>query len=231
MTVSAPKKNEAIADAGLAVPVWDLPVRLTHWGLVALIGFSWWSAENGRIQWHLWSGTGVLFLLMFRLLWGVLGSSTARFANFVTGPGGLRSYLRDPTGWTRIGHTPLGAVSILALLGLIALQVGFGLPLSDEDGTIAGPLNRLVSFETAELAHEVHETLFNVLLAAIALHVAAILYYRLRGKRLLGPMIRGTARLPAGTEAMVAAPVWRLLLCLAVAGGITGWIGSGVPGL
>lgn len=218
--------------AALAVPVWDLPVRLVHWLLVVLIGLSWWSAENGELDWHFRSGMAVLFLILFRLLWGVMGSSTARFAGFVRGPAAVSDYLRRAKEWSGIGHTPLGALSVVALLGLIAAQVGLGLFLSDEDGVVSAPLNRFVSFDTAEAARELHELLFNVLLGLIALHVAAILYYRVaRGKNLVGPMLSGRARLAAGTQGMVAAPAGRLALALAIAAALTWWIWSGLPPL
>jgi cytochrome b len=208
-----------------------VPVRLFHWLTVLLIAFSWWSAENGETSWHMWSGYAVLFLLSFRILWGFLGSSTARFASFVRGPRGVRDYLGRAKDWRGTGHTPLGALSVVALLALIASQLGFGLVLVDEDGVCAGPLNHLVSFDTGEWAHEVHELLFNVLLAFIALHVAAIDYYRvIRGKRLLGPMIRGSSSdLPAGTDAMVPAPASRLVICLVIAAAFTTWIIAGAP--
>ena len=224
--------DAARADAALAVPVWDLAVRLVHWSLVVLIAFSWWSAENGETEWHVRSGLAVLFLLLFRILWGFLGSSTAQFRSFLAGPGKLAAYLRDPSGWRGIGHTPLGGLSVIALLGLLMLQVGFGLPLSDEDGVVSGPLNRLVSFETAEWAHEVHEILFNVLLALIALHVAAIVYYRWKGRHLVGAMLTGkSAHFPVGTSGMVAAEPARLAISLALAAGVTWWVANGVPGL
>lgn len=222
----------ARADAALAVPVWDLPLRLVHWSLVPLIAFSWWSAENGEIDWHIRSGLTLLFLLLFRILWGFLGSSTARFRSFVAGPGKIAAYLRDPAGWRGIGHTPLGALSVVALLGLLVLQVGFGLPLSDEDGVVSGPLNRLVSFDTAEWAREVHEILFNVLLALIVLHVAAIIYYRWKGKHLVRAMLSGrSVDYPQGTRGMVAAGPARLAICLVVAAGVAWWVANGVPGL
>lgn len=236
-TASARRMTEAAAsaataDAALAVPVWDVPVRLVHWALVLLIALSWWSAENGEIEWHIRSGLAVLFLLLFRILWGFLGSSTARFRSFVAGPAKVMAYLRDSGDWRGIGHSPLGGLSVIALLSLTTLQVGFGLPLSDEDGVVAGPLNRLVSFDTAEWAHEVHELLFNGLLAVIALHVAAILFYRWRGKRLVRAMVTGTSSdYPPGTKGVVRAAPGRLALSLAVAAAITWWIANGVPGL
>lgn len=235
MSASAP--NTELPDAADpkrsgAIAVWDLPVRLVHWSLVPLIAFSWWSAETGAIEWHIRSGLFILFLLLFRILWGVAGSSTARFASFVKGPGSVAAYLRDPSEWRGIGHSPLGALSVLALLLILVLQVAFGLPLSDEDGIVSGPLNRLVSFDAAERAHDIHEALFNVLLALIALHVVAILFYRWRGKRLVRAMVTGKSRDYArGTEGMATAGPLRALGCLTVAGGATWWIANGVPGL
>jgi len=102
-------------------PVWDLPVRLVHWTLAGLIAFSWWSVNNHHTDWHIWSGCAILTLLIFRFLWGFVGSSTARFSSFVRGPGAVRDYLRGR--WSGIGHTPLGALSVLALFGAIAVQV------------------------------------------------------------------------------------------------------------
>src|SRR5689334_5247371 len=104
--------------------IWDLPIRLFHWLLVGLIGFSWWSAEFGRTDLHIWSGIAILTLLIFRLLWGFFGSSTARFSSFVRGPKKVVGYLRDRDSWRAAGHTPLAALSILSLLVLVASQVG-----------------------------------------------------------------------------------------------------------
>ena len=210
--------------------VWDLPTRLFHWLLVALIAFSWWSAESGEIDWHIWSGIAVLTLLVFRLLWGFFGSSTARFASFLRGPGAVWGYLRDPDGWRSPGHTPLGGLSVLALLGLTAIQVALGLGSVDEDGLNDGPLAGLVSIDTADAARELHEAAFNILLAFIILHVAAILYYRLfKRKRLVGPMITGRAELDPEAEPMRPAKLWTALLCLAAAIAFARWILAGAP--
>ena len=228
----ATEQVEPAQAAALAVPVWDLPTRLFHWSLVALIAFSWWSAENDRIEWHMWSGYAVLFAIVFRILWGFAGSSTARFANFVRGPRGVMDYLGRAAHWRTIGHTPLGGLSVIAMLFLIGAQLFFGLLLSDEDGAISAPLNHLVDLETAELAHDVHEALFNVLLGFIILHVAAIVFYRfVRGKRLVGAMLRGSGEFPAGTEAMVPARTGRLVACLVIAAALTAWIIAGAPPL
>jgi cytochrome b len=224
------KKTSEAADAALAVPVWDLPVRLFHWSLVALIAFSWWSAENGRIELHMWSGLAVLSLLIFRILWGFFGSSTARFATFVRGPAAVSDYLRAPREWNALGHTPLGALSVIALLALLLLQVALGLIISDEDGVYSGPLSRLVSFETSEAARSWHEILFNGLLALIVLHVAAVIIYRLVwGKKLTSAMVTGrTQAMPEATP-MRPGKWWVALLCLLVGIALTRWIIAGVP--
>ena len=194
-------------------PLWDLPTRLVHWGLAALIAFSWWSVHNHHTDWHIWSGCAILTLLLFRLLWGVFGSSTARWASFVRGPRAVLRYLRG--GWSGIGHTPLGAISILALLGAVMVQVGLGLIAQDEDGLYAGPLATLVSSDTSDKARDVHELWFNVVLGLIVLHVAAILFYRVRGRHLTKSMITGRALLPAGQQPMRPGKWWVAVICLA----------------
>ena len=211
-------------------PVWDLPTRLFHWLLVGLIAFSWWSAENEEFDLHIWSGLAILTLLVFRLLWGMFGSSTARFASFVRGPKAILAYVKDVKGWRAIGLNPLGAFSVIALLGLIALQVGLGLFASDEDGFYEGPLAFLVSIDTSERITDLHEDSFEFLKIFIGLHIAAILFYRLvLGKKLVGPMITGKAKLEPDIEPMQPGRWWVAVICLVVAVGVTRWIIAGVP--
>ena len=217
------------AETPRKIAIWDLPTRLFHWTLVALIAFSWWTAEQHEDDLHIWSGLAVLSLLIFRILWGLVGSSTARFANFVRGPKAVLGYLRGH--WRGIGHSPLGALSVVALLGLTIVQVGLGLIASDEDGLMQGPLAYLVSTDTSEAAVELHDDLFDVLLVFIGLHVAAIVFYKLRGKSLLRPMIIGTGDPEEGVEPMKSGKSWVAILCLILAIGITRWIIAGAPPL
>jgi cytochrome b len=209
------------------LPIWDLPIRLFHWVLVGLIALSWWSAEYHYDDLHIWLGIAVLTLLIFRILWGFFGSSTARFANFIRGPRAVFGYLRGE--WRGIGHNPLGALSVVALLGLVSLQVGLGLIASDEDGLMQGPLVNLVSLGVSDTATELHEELFNVLLALIGLHIAAILYYRFKGKKLVSPMITGKGEVDPGVQPMRSGKGWVAILCLIVAIGITRWVIAGAP--
>lgn len=212
------------------VRIWDLPTRLFHWTLVGLIAFSWWSAEEEHLDWHIWSGLAVLSLLIFRLLWGLFGSSTARFANFVRGPTAIFAYLKDMKGWRPVGHSPLGALSVLAMLGAIAVQVGLGLFAIDKDGLYEGPLAYLVSLDASEEIADLHEDWFDILLILIGLHIAALLFYRLvLGKKLIWPMISGKGVAEAGAEPMRRGRWWVALLCLVAGIGVTRWLIAGAP--
>jgi cytochrome b len=205
------------SDSGPEVPVWDLPVRLFHWSIVLLIGLSWWSAEQSFDRVHFWSGHFLLFLLVFRVLWGFAGSSTARFATFVRGPAAVVAYLRDGADG-QAGHSPIGALSVLAMLLALLVQISSGLIQIDEDDFVEGPLAGLVSYDTAALAHDVHEWSFKLLLGLIALHLAAIAYYRLAwGRSLIRPMVTGRAVLPEGGSPMEPASKGRFAACAAAA--------------
>ncbi|MDQ2705705.1 MAG: cytochrome b/b6 domain-containing protein [Pseudomonadota bacterium] len=222
-----PKSILTSPDATIRVAIWDLPTRLFHWLLAGLIALSWWSAEYHDDDVHIWSGIAVLTLLIFRILWGFFGSSTARFASFVRGPKAVFGYLQG--SWRGIGHNPLGALSVIALLAAVCIQVGLGLFASDEDGLMQGPLSRLIGFDAQETVRDLHEAMFNLLLALIAVHVAAILFYRARGKKLLKPMITGSAEVEPGLEPMKPGKWWAALACLAVAIGISRWVVAGAP--
>jgi cytochrome b len=208
-------------------PIWDLPTRLFHWLLAALIGFSWWSAENDEMDLHIWSGIAILTLLVFRLLWGLFGSSTARFANFIRGPGQVWGYFRGR--WRGIGHSPLGALSVIALLLATGVQVGLGLFSTDEDGLVSGPLAHLVSLDASEEIADLHHDFFDVLLVLIIIHVCAVLIYRLLGQKLIGPMITGRGQLEPGTAPMRPGKWWVAVICLVVAIGTARWVLAGAP--
>jgi cytochrome b len=179
-----------------------------HWGIVLGVSGAWWTGETGRMEWHRWVGYGMLGLIIFRLYWGFFGGSTARFGEFVRGPATIGSYIKG--GWNiAAGHNPLGALSVVALLLLLGLQVGLGLFAVDVDGIESGPLSIYVSFETGRAAADWHEAVFNVLMVLVILHIAAILYYRLVKKEsLLGAMFHGTRDYPREVPALrPASPV------------------------
>lgn len=232
----ATTNDQAPAQAAAApVKLWDLPVRLVHWSFVALLPALWWTAENGKIETHIQLGMVMLILVLFRILWGLFGSSTARFAHFVRGPIGVGRYMRGlfgKDGEPIVGHNPLGALSVVALILLLGAQVVFGLFASDTDGLYYGPLNSLVGYDAAEMLTEWHELGFNVILAVVVLHVAAIaFYFAVKRDNLVGPMITGRKRYAAPVPAPQIAPWWRGVLCLVIAWAIAGWVWSGAPGL
>lgn len=204
-------------EPSVRVAVWDRAVRIVHWLLAALIGLAWWTAEEEMLDWHERIGMAILGLLVFRLVWGFVGSSTARFAGFVRGPAAILDYLRGRSGFV-LGHNPLGALSVLALLTLVGAEVGLGLFASDEDGFLSGPLAAFVSEDMAETLTGLHEDLFDWLLVLIGLHVAAIAFYLLvKRDNLVAPMLGGRRSAPEGTPPMVAAPAWRAFAAAVVA--------------
>lgn len=220
----------APASAEVEIRLWDWPVRLVHWAFVLLIPAMWASAEFGQMEVHRLLGYGALFLLLFRLYWGVVGSATARFTSFVRGPAAIARYVRS--GITVIGHNPLGALSVVGLLGLLGVQIGLGLFAQDTDGEFAGPLARLVNYETSSTAGDWHELVFNGLLVMIGLHVAAILFYAF-GKRdnLVRPMLTGRKRVAAGTVEPAAGSPAHALIGVILSAAITGWMAAGTPPL
>lgn len=204
--------------------VWDLPTRLFHWLLAAAIVGSILSAKIGgnAMVWHIRLGCAVLALIGFRLLWGFVGGRWSRFASFIYAPATVLRYLRGqqrPGEHLDVGHNPLGSFSVFALLALLAVQVGTGLVADDEIAT-TGPLNRFVSGALAGSATGWHKGWGQwVLLALVALHMAAILYYRfVRQKNLVTPMIDGDKPLPPGTPASQDSLATRGLALLLAAG-------------
>ncbi|MFN7159600.1 MAG: cytochrome b/b6 domain-containing protein, partial [Erythrobacter cryptus] len=150
------------------VRVWDPLLRLAHWSFPLLIAAMWWTAENDKWALHRRTGLVLLGVLAFRVLWGFLGPETARFAQFVKGPGAVLAYLRgDRSAGPPIGHSPLGGWSTMALIGAMLLQVGMGLFAGDPYDGMTGPLNPLVGVMTADTITDWHETFFNVLLGLI----------------------------------------------------------------
>ncbi|WP_028886147.1 cytochrome b/b6 domain-containing protein [Teredinibacter turnerae] len=183
------------AKAEAKVSVWDLPLRLCHWGLVASIAVCWWSAENHNMVWHVNAGYTALGVVIFRIYWGFFGGTHARFAHFLKGPAAVLAYSkkfhhRESTAGP--GHNPLGALSAIALLLCALLQAGLGLFAIDVDGYEGGPYADYLDFDTARAFAQWHEWNFNLLFALIALHLAAIVYYQVWKKQPLArAMITG----------------------------------------
>jgi len=192
------------------VRVWDLPTRLFHWSLaVCVIGLVVTANIGGNwMNWHLRLGYAVLTLLLFRLVWGFVGGHWSRFRTFVFSPTALWRYLRGQGDADQnIGHSPLGALSVLALLCVLLLQVGTGL-ISDDEIAFSGPLTRFVSGDTVASATSYHKDIGKfIVIGLVVLHLAAILFYKLARKQsLVLPMVSGDKQLPvAATNALDSA--------------------------
>ena len=194
------------------IRIWDLPVRLFHWILVVLLVVSYFTGRAGGdwMKFHFWSGYAILTLLIFRIAWGFVGSTTARFSHFLKGPtAGLR-HLREFLGSGRlhdIGHNPVGGLMVVALLFAVLVQAVAGLFSADTDmGTVNGPLAMSVADVWVDRATAVHKFWVNVLLVMVGLHVlAAILYLVWKRQNLVGAMLTGHKPLgdvvPEGTAA------------------------------
>lgn len=215
------------------VRVWDLPTRVFHWLLAATVIGSVVSAKIGgnAMLWHTRLGLLALALLVFRIVWGFVGGRWSRFASFVYGPSSMLAYLRGdrgPGGRHDVGHSPLGAASVFAMLAVLLAQVATGLVADDEIAT-TGPLNRFVSNAVAGRASSWHEQMGQwLIIGLVALHIGAVLFYLLRKKRnLIAPMIQGDAPVPLGTPPAADAASQRVLalVILAAAGALSWWIG------
>jgi len=180
------------------IRIWDLPVRLFHWTLVVLMVVSYVTAQVGGdwMKLHFWSGYTILTLLLFRIVWGFVGSTTARFTHFVKGPVAAIEHLKELAATDRprdIGHNPLGGAMVLALLAGVLLQVIAGLFSADTDeGTVSGPLANLAPDKWVDRATAFHHFWVNILLVLVALHVlAALIYLVWKRQNLIGAMFTG----------------------------------------
>ena len=186
------------------VRIWDLPTRLFHWALVVcVVGLVVTANVGGNaMNWHFRFGYSVLTLLLFRLLWGLIGGRWSRFTNFVYGPGSVLRYLRgESPAEHAVGHTPTGALSVFALLLVLLAQVASGL-VADDDIAFAGPLAARVAGETVAWATRYHKEVGKVILVAlVVLHLLAIAYYKVFKKtNLVGPMVNGDKLLDTAVQ-------------------------------
>jgi len=201
--------------------IWDLPTRLLHWTLTLLVLGSFITAEfhwpdihmPGRdlphMTLHIWCGYGILVLVLFRIVWGFVGSSTSRFTRFVRGPRAIIAYarglLRKPGPFVT-GHNPLGALMVVALLAALLAQTITGLFTKDEDdflGIAVGPLHNTVSAEMGTKLSHLHHIGHELIADLVYLHILANLFYWLvRREDLIAAMVSGDRRVPTGEMAM-----------------------------
>lgn len=216
--------NAKLIDA----PMWDLPVRLFHWLFVICFVTSWISGQMENLDLHYASGMVLFGLVIFRLLWGLVGSPTARFSHFLRGPGAAIAYLRGAFGHRKpsysFGHNAAGGLVVFALVLLIGLQTLSGMSSTD-DIIFEGPLYGRWPDWLGSLLERIHEPLSNVLLALALLHIlVVVIYLVLKRENLVRAMIVGRARLPepvvrnaAARGETKGAPLWRAFLCALIA--------------
>ena len=202
------------------IRVWDLPTRIFHWTLAALVVFSFTTGKIGGdwMDWHLASGYAILALLGFRIAWGFAGSDTARFARFLRGPRATLAYARELAARRHpfvAGHNPLGGWMIVAMLAVLLFQAGTGL-FSDDQIATQGPLAARVSDATVSRMSSLHSIGEWIVVALVAVHVAAIVAYRAAWNvHLVGPMVHGRVDAPPGTAQSASKPLWLAALVLA----------------
>jgi cytochrome b len=207
------------------VKVWDVPVRLFHWLLVLLFAFMFFSGKSGSewMEWHMRCGYAILALLLFRVMWGFVGSSHARFSSFLAGPSAALSFVKKLMAREQAphaGHNPLGGWMVLVMLLALLFQVGTGL-FANDDLLSEGPLRKFVSDATSNQLTSLHSWNFNLLLLLAGLHILAVLYHAgFMKENLIGAMFTGVKRMPAdaagGVVARFASP-WLALALLCVA--------------
>jgi cytochrome b len=192
------------------VRVWDVPIRLFHWLIVALVAAAYATWRLNWMDWHGWIGDLVLALVLFRLLWGFFGSETARFSHFLTSPRIARehlkyAFLREPD--RQVGHNPAGGWMVVLLLTLLLAEALTGIYVANDIADV-GPLTAIMPAAAANAIDASHAILWDVLLAAIAVHVLAIVgYAAVKGQDLVLPLITGTKALPEPvTQPRMASP-------------------------
>ena len=185
------------------VKVWDLPTRVFHWSIVLLVFTSWLTNRLNRMDLHFLAGYTLVGLLIFRLIWGVLGSETARFREFLKSPadavGHLRHlFVREPD--QEVGHNAAGGWMVLGLLVLLVVQVATGL-CSNDDILVEGPLAKYVGKDMSDRIGTIHAVNFKLIELAVLAHISAVLAYAvIKGQNLVRPMITGTKRLPVSAR-------------------------------
>ncbi|HYG42747.1 MAG TPA: cytochrome b/b6 domain-containing protein [Bordetella sp.] len=214
-----------------SIRIWDLPTRIFHWSLATCVVGAYASVKLGGLymDWHVRFGLATLGLVVFRIVWGVVGPRYARFATFVRGPDAIKQYLQGASA--PAGHNPLGALSVIALLAVLGFQATSGLFASDDIMT-QGPLYARVDESVASWFTSWHHTNEWLIVGLVALHLLAVLWYAaVRRKRLVRAMITGNARpqdVPAGTPPADDGPgVWlRAALVAGAAAALVFWIRS-----
>ncbi len=206
------------------IRIWDVSIRIFHWLLALLIVVMYVSAKLEKFDIHILAGTAITVLLVFRIVWGLVGSSNARFSSLLHPVAAYKEYLgklRKRSPGYSTGHSPIGSLSVIAMLAVLAVQVGTGLVATNVDGIVEGPFAYYVTYEYSRFASEIHLLNEQLLFALAILHIAAILfYYFYKKENLIVPMITGVANLPSDKAKLaprLASPWFALSVLLIVA--------------
>ena len=208
------------------IKVWDGPTRIFHWLLaMSVVGALVTQKIGGNaLVWHGRLGLLVLGLLVFRVLWGFVGSTYVRFGQFVRGPAAIRAYLRGE--WQGVGHNPLGALSVLGLLGVLAALVATGL-FSNDDIAFEGPLYPWVGKATSDMLVGYHRLLEPLIIVLVVAHLAAIVFYtRVKKDNLVKPMVVGWKECETGESAR-GGNIVALLVAVLIAAATVCAVGGG----
>ena len=207
------------------IKVWDLPTRIFHWGMILLLVSLWWTADIGEMDWHQVLAYTLMILIIFRLIWGVIGSDTSRFSHFIKHPKTVLSYMKQTKHqgvYLSVGHNPLGGYMVIALIVLVSAQLMSGLFTSDDIFT-EGPLYSLVSNEIGSLMTWLHKKVFYVMLGLAGIHVLAVIYHGIKGDKLIVAMITGYKQVPEKSQLKLRfRSVLMAMLLLAMIAGVVG---------
>lgn len=211
------------------IPVWDLPVRLFHWLLVLLVVGAFITGLKGGnlIDWHGYIGIAIIGLVVFRIIWGFVGSTYARFVNFLPCPKKIIAYLKGQ--WHGVGHNPLGSLSVYALLGLMIFQAGTGL-FANDDVAFEGPLYTLISRSTSDWLTTLHRYGMWLIVFMVSFHVLAILFYAVVKRHdLVLPMFTGIDKTTdPEVQPRKGGGIVAFLISVVVAAGITWAVAGGL---
>ncbi|MES2356650.1 MAG: cytochrome b/b6 domain-containing protein [Pseudomonadota bacterium] len=194
-------KNSHARAPSTRIRLWDLPIRVFHWSLAVAVLVAFVTAQIGGslMEIHSKAGFTIIGLVVFRVVWGFIGSTHARFASFAPSPAKIRAYVRGR--WQGVGHNPLGAFSVFALLALLSLQATTGL-FSNNDIDFNGPLYALVDKTLSDRLTGLHHLLSNFLLGLVVLHIGAIIFYLwFKKDNLVKPMVTGWKEVQSGKPA------------------------------
>ena len=209
--------------------VWDWPIRVFHWLLVLAVITLFVTGKIGGnwLEWHRRAGFLVIGLVLFRVMWGFVGGYHARFANFVRGPKGIMDYVRGEAVESA-GHNPLGALSVLLMLLLIALQAGTGM-FANDDVMLEGPYAAMVGKEMSDWLTKIHKINSNFIFGLVVIHISAIAYYYFRKKNnLVLPMVTGNKVLFVQMPQRVR-PIWLAPALIALVVAIVYWLAYRLP--